>query len=499
MNNKYLSAVRYALIGFIGVLYANQAFAFGWKEYKSDNFTMYSDANFGRPEAVLRYLENSRNAIFNLTGWKRQGKHESLKIFLVNSSRDMKALTQDENVLGFFTVTWDGPLIIASSEKDKGMDYNVMLHEYTHYLFNQNVKLALPLWYSEGFAEFVSTAKVEEDKVIFGRVSNYRRGVTYLSVADTLTPMMDEKNAHYWNNYYTSAWKLMHFVYLGPLHGYENYNAKIPEYIKRYNSGESAATAFSKSLGKDIAEIENEIEEYATKPLWTYTTDIQPYTKPIESRKVDSNDFLFELAEVAYFNGRHEYSLKLLKKISINKRLSAWRKGVALRAFLKTKFGGRPEKNEIIEKIESAVDNDAQTYAYLSKYYLKLYSSSSEKSDKSSLEKAIKFGSLATQKNPEVVSGQNAYWEALAANRQYSAALDAMMFSYGSQPDNLIINEAIAEFFMSVHEYEQALPFLRRAELWNHDPKRKAFFRNIILSIKNSQVGKINLPKFNFN
>ncbi|MFA0812416.1 hypothetical protein [Microbulbifer epialgicus] len=63
---------------------STSAYSLDWHEYKSDNFTVYSDLSFKKAKKLLLDMERFRAATLLLTGLKDQPENARLRIYHFN-------------------------------------------------------------------------------------------------------------------------------------------------------------------------------------------------------------------------------------------------------------------------------------------------------------------------------------------------------------------------------------------------------------------------------
>jgi tetratricopeptide (TPR) repeat protein len=93
--------------------------------------------------------------------------------------------------------------------------------ELARYLAHNNGGLATPLWYDEGFASFLSTARTEGRKVVVGEPSRYLLAVLREQVWPSSDEVLATTSLDDWGrrdraSFRARAWALVHFLHFGP-------------------------------------------------------------------------------------------------------------------------------------------------------------------------------------------------------------------------------------------------------------------------------------------
>lgn len=133
----------------------------------------------------------------------------------------------------------------------------VLFHEYTHHALLGHSQIAYPRWYSEGFAEFMSTTRFDKDVFWIGAPAQHRawtllegQGMSAekLFAADR-RKLSDDETAEL----YARGWLLTHLVTLDPARQ-RQFNAYITQFNQGVPSVEAATKAFGdlKALNKEM-------------------------------------------------------------------------------------------------------------------------------------------------------------------------------------------------------------------------------------------------------
>ena len=144
-----------------------------WYEASSEHFVIYADQ---REKDVRRFAENLERYHAALVYMRKFGdkpppsKSNRVTIFVTDSRRDISKLAGDKGgfVAGFYVPRAGGsvaftPPVKNTSSKIPNFSQVVLLHEYAHHYMISNLSVALPRWYTEGFAEFFGTTTFSKD------------------------------------------------------------------------------------------------------------------------------------------------------------------------------------------------------------------------------------------------------------------------------------------------------------------------------------------------
>lgn len=272
---KILGAVLAAALAFVpGAARA------AWYEASSKHFVVYADDDPEKIRAYTTELERFDKAVRVLRGLPDPeiGSENRLTVFVVKNLDAVAKLASNREIAGFYEGRATGAYAVVprrgtgTSLRDISAD-KVLLHEYTHHLmFSSWPDAAFPTWFSEGFAEFHSTADFRKDGSISLGYPALHRGWELLlseetSLADLLTGKSLDSNA-----IYGRGWLITHYVSF-----HEGRQAEFAEYMRRLATGETAekaAAAFT-----DIKGFEKELHAYARRremSAWTVAAKAVP-------------------------------------------------------------------------------------------------------------------------------------------------------------------------------------------------------------------------------
>ncbi|AQQ69321.1 hypothetical protein GCM10008940_11520 [Microbulbifer agarilyticus] len=232
-----------------------------WYEIDSANFHIVTN---GEPSSVRRLaedLERYRAVALSLLGAKDDGA--KLTIYAAADRESYAGLVGDdlsELTNGLFDTTAEGSYALVNLDGRTGERQlearEFLFHEYTHFLSYNGTTTHYPYWYSEGFAEFMST-------MTFGPGNTYDIGAIPGERAMTLlytspVPLQELLRATVHNTpdeekgrVYASGWMLAHWIIMKSGKAEE-----FKQFVKDYNNGADPVRALSKNLGMSIAEIE---------------------------------------------------------------------------------------------------------------------------------------------------------------------------------------------------------------------------------------------------
>lgn len=244
-----------------------------WHEAKTKHFIIYGD---DAPSELRDYaikLERFDQAarLARQMGDPPLTDANRLTIYLLREVGELdRVVGSGSGVYGMYITRAAGSFAFVAKKtarRDGDLDSDIIFfHEYAHHLLLQNAAAALPAWLVEGFAEFFSTARINEDgSVTFGAAANHRAtGVLSLNNYLTLPEMVGGKyrrlTAWQWELIYGRGWLLTHYLTFEP-----SRRGQLDRYVAGIQKGQSALDSAKAAFG-DLKQLDRELNRYATRP-----------------------------------------------------------------------------------------------------------------------------------------------------------------------------------------------------------------------------------------
>jgi len=238
----------------------------GWIEVRTTNFRIFSNAGNASTRQVAEDLEELRAALAQLTDLELHSPVPTF-IYLFRNDRAFSPFKilyagQPGVMSGYFI---DGAaanyIAIDAGSQDATA---IVYHEYVHYVMANNFWW-LPVWLSEGLAEFYQTFDVVDDTVYLGLpIASHLdrlRGSIPIPLADLLvvdhqSPLYNEEDRK--SDYYAECWALTHCLLLGN----DERREQFERYLTIIGLGVPAETAFTDAFGPDLQALEREVRAH---------------------------------------------------------------------------------------------------------------------------------------------------------------------------------------------------------------------------------------------
>jgi len=243
-----------------------------WIAVRSANFEILTDLSREQAVALSEQLELFRAVVKKLTDAKRFEPRVPTRIFAFAEKREYDPFSPSRYVLGYFRPGLRENTVALDASGSRGMGAtHILLHEYTHFLLHNQNQIVLPLWYDEGFAEFMSTVQIGPKSVFIGAAPMERKRSARYGKAITTAKMMRARSFRRFTDpevgmFYLQAWQAVHYFMLGPGARRGDFGARLARYVGQVERGEDEETAFEANFGMDFDNLHAELVAYNKLP-----------------------------------------------------------------------------------------------------------------------------------------------------------------------------------------------------------------------------------------
>jgi len=216
-----------------------------WVEVRSGNFIVYSEVGEEAPRRIIEQLETFRAFVIDHMQLEGMDNPLPFRIVLLRNSASLQAIVPERGIFGMYQATYQGGLALvdvsARAEdgtstleviytpsgplyrKETGMRFvsiDGVLHEYVHHLLANDTTRRYPLWFNEGYAEYLSTFHLGAGgRAVIGAPPMHR--VQALQQArwmplEVLFRVQGYETAHGYGDLYAQAWAVVHYMMSTP-------------------------------------------------------------------------------------------------------------------------------------------------------------------------------------------------------------------------------------------------------------------------------------------
>jgi tetratricopeptide (TPR) repeat protein len=258
------------LIGIAVMLVLPSAAAAAWHRAETDHFIFYGTSAKDVREDAIR-LERYDALLRDLTKIPKGSTTMKLTVYVLSDVEAVKRAYGDRtsDVAGFYTTNPSGVIaVVPRGIGEKDYDDVILFHEYAHHLMLQYFPTAYPAWYSEGFAEYLSTAQFTDIAAKIGLPANHRAYQLLIEepvpIETLLSAGVGDLKRDQVGNFYGRAWLLTHFLSFE-----KTRRGQQSECLTLINNGMAPLEAARKAFG-DLAVLNKDLNRYMKAPRIAY-------------------------------------------------------------------------------------------------------------------------------------------------------------------------------------------------------------------------------------
>jgi tetratricopeptide (TPR) repeat protein len=227
-----------------------------WVEVSTPNFTILSTLDDDETLRLARDLEWFRALVHTATTTARADSPVPTRIFVFDNEYDFARFRAGGDVLGFFRPGMRANQIALVDTRAIDVT-RAVLHEQVHFVLRNATAIQYPPWYDEGFAEFLSTATIEGDRVIVGAFPKDRIPVFQYSRWMPVSRIISVRSYEdvprdQLAMFYAQSWALVHYLTLDR-EGEHSFGQEMKRYLDRVEQGSSDDDAFETAFGEPPA------------------------------------------------------------------------------------------------------------------------------------------------------------------------------------------------------------------------------------------------------
>jgi len=251
-----------------------------WLKATSRHFQIYSNTSTESINALATKLEQVDGALRRISGIKdgNETAANPVTVYVLESPAEIQRLIRSDNVAGFYVGRANGAVAFTPRRSGDGQldPQLVLFHEYAHHFLLGQSNVAYPAWLSEGYAEFVATARFPKDGVQIGAPAQHRAYglldaaklpiTTLFAPGPKLTGIQTDQ-------IYGRGWLLTHYlIFEGTREG------QLATYLSAIDAGMPPLDAAQKGFG-DLKQLDREMNarlNASTLPAFRYPLDKLP-------------------------------------------------------------------------------------------------------------------------------------------------------------------------------------------------------------------------------
>lgn len=262
-----------------------------WKRAETEHFIFYSDGSEKelRSDAIkLERFDRMMRLVMDAPDDKGQVR---LTVYFVKSAAKVQLLYPGpaKQIGGFYAPSPAGAVAVVPrviegyGDSIRGAAQTediVLFHEYAHHLMKQYFPAAYPAWYVEGFAEYVSNARIQQDgnaaygMANIGRFPDLALGPV-MPIGKLILARVTDLKASEVGIFYARSWLLTHYLGLGTKR-----SGQLSKYLAALQKGTASLPAAQQAFG-DLKALDKELNIYLNGKMFQLAIS-KPLPPPAE-------------------------------------------------------------------------------------------------------------------------------------------------------------------------------------------------------------------------
>lgn len=487
-----------------------------WIKIESKNFQLYGNASEKDIRGVATKLEQFREAFRQIFPRVKYSSAIPTNVIVFKSNKsfnDYKPVDANGKtnkwIAGYFQSSEDANYIALSTEGEKADTYQIIFHEYIHFLVNNDLgRSNIPAWFNEGIAEYYEQFTIEnDDKVTLGALD--QNNLLQLQ-QNKLIPLetffnIDNYSLHQQGNdgvglFYAQAWALMHY-FLQSNDGARN--PQLGKFLNLLLDGKKPKEAFTEAFQMDYATMEKELKKYVEQR--TFRIQIASFKNKLtfdadmKVSPMSEADAKATLGDLLYHSNRiKEAETHLQTALSLDADSVLANTALGL---VKARQRNFPEAKKYLEK---AVRLDEKNYMVQYRYAYALsregmseqnfvmnYSDEQAAKIQQALKKSI-------QLNPNYAESYALYaFVSIVQNKGIDEAIQLMNKAVQLAPGNQWYHLRIAELYRNKEDFANARKIAEKIAQTADEHDLRGHAQNLIRSIDSYQAQMEKINKYN--
>jgi Tfp pilus assembly protein PilF len=322
-----------------------------WIQVISPHFTVISNAGDKDARKIADQFEQFREVFHNSFPSLRLDLGRPLIIFAVKNQDSLKTLLPGywevkgrAHPAGLYVSGEERHFVALRTNIEGENSYEVVYHEYAHAILNSNFR-DLPVWLSEGLAEYFGNSRIRDNQVDIGIPSEYLVRtlqqshlipIDELLSADQQSPYYNEQNRV--SVFYAESWAMVHYLLQDPNARRQNL---LTSFLKDWEASGDQVDAARRTFG-DLKKFSETMEAYARNPnfmMGTVKTSVRGDPKRFASREMSPAELNANRA-LFYIHTRRpaEAQVQVHDALQQDPQLSLAHEAQGLQAYLQDQF-----------------------------------------------------------------------------------------------------------------------------------------------------------------
>jgi len=218
------------------------AFERDWCEVDAGGLRLISDHPRAAAENMAALLGRFRPVAESYLPGSANADEAPLTVIVFAGRRDFHRAIGGRDVVGYMQPSFTGSLMVVGPDPHAHREHESLLHEYVHYLLRTRRELNIPPWFDEGLAGLLSSAYVEDGRMVVGELP---RRAMERAIRDTrlsLGEVLAAEDLWDWHprrrrSFYAWSRLLMHRLMLGHAAERDDHRGALTELLRGGHAG----------------------------------------------------------------------------------------------------------------------------------------------------------------------------------------------------------------------------------------------------------------------
>jgi len=463
-----------------------------WFEVQTPHFVVLTDSNGKQAIRLATQFEQMRTVFHTLIPNANDG-HSPIVVLALKDKKGFQALEPESylaknhaDIAGMFMRGQDKNYILVRLDTEGAHPYSVVYHEYTHFMTSKATWI--PLWLSEGLAEFYENTDIREKEVLLGEPNPnemlYLREIRLLPLTTLFT--VDYASPYYHqeqkaSDFYAESWALTHYL---ELTDYEKKAHRLQDYARLLAQGKDPVAAAQQAFG-DLKQLQQNLEGYVRRgpgdlKMFEMKTDVTADVSAFHLKELPQAEADAVRADVMIRNNRFKDAETLLTtSLDADPKNANAREAMGL---LKFRAGDYESAKKWYGEAVQLDSRDCLAHYYYAMISLKAGDRDHDAAIESSLRASIKL-------NPEFAPAYDALASFFASrdkNLSEAHLLNAQAIEL--EPENLNYRMNASSVLSQQRQYSSAIGVLKFAKRMAKTPGETAMIDNRIQQLEHFQA-----------
>jgi TonB family protein len=252
-----------------------------WLEIRTSHFVVISNSKEKDARRITRQFERMRTVFRKVFPDANLDPPTPIVVLAVEDKRNLRALEPEiylhqgqVNIAGLFLRAPEKNYVLVYQNAEGLHPFAPIYHEYTHFVLSSTGEW-MPLWLSEGWAEFYQNTEIVDNEVRIGKVDAYNLGflqrnpllpLATIFTVDLHSPYYHEEDKG--SMFYAESWALTH--YLKTKDAKENTH-RVLDYLDLVHKKVDSVSAATQAFG-DLQELQTELHKYIVNGDYSFLT-----------------------------------------------------------------------------------------------------------------------------------------------------------------------------------------------------------------------------------